>query len=350
MEDGPRDLPGPVPRGRAGRGPSRLSVDLAANLAGRSVVRPGQGLVPVADGLAARLRFRNAAAPGARRFFTARAKCLIVGTEIADKGGPLLAVAGVGCERTLPRASARRPVLSRKKHAPDNLIPVRPDETVASPRREAGEPDRHGPREHLGGDGMTQRAALFLDRDGVVIEDRGYVHRMEDVALMPGIVELCEAARGLGLAVVVVTNQSGIARGLFDEATYARFTAALRQELASRGAVLDAVYHCPHHPTEGKPPFRGPCGCRKPEPGLFLRAAAELGLDLGRSVMVGDQPTDIDAAWRAGLGHTILLAARPAAACHPTATCPTLEEARLSMEAMFKRSRAAMVPLDSGEA
>jgi D-glycero-D-manno-heptose 1,7-bisphosphate phosphatase len=179
--------------------------------------------------------------------------------------------------------------------------------------------------------GAGRRAALFLDRDGVMIEDRGYVHRMEDVAYVPGIVDLVRAARDAGLAVVVVTNQSGIARGLFDAATYERFTAALTRDLARRGALVDAVYHCPHHPTEGAPPLRRACACRKPAPGLILRAARDLDLCLARSLLVGDSARDVEAARRAGIGRAILLGEVAPPGCPPATACPTLAAVRSAL-------------------
>jgi D-glycero-D-manno-heptose 1,7-bisphosphate phosphatase len=137
-----------------------------------------------------------------------------------------------------------------------------------------------------------RRGALFLDRDGVVNEDLGYVHRIEDFHFRPGIFDLCRAARAKGLALVVVTNQSGIGRGFYTEADFAALTAWMCDRFAEAGAPLDRVEHCP----DVTPSRR-----RKPGPGMILDAAAALDLDLAASVMVGDRGTDMQAAEAAGV-------------------------------------------------
>jgi D,D-heptose 1,7-bisphosphate phosphatase len=143
--------------------------------------------------------------------------------------------------------------------------------------------------------------AVFLDRDGTINEEKGYLDRLEKLSLIPGTAEAIRLLNSRGMKVVVVTNQSGVARGLFDEAflgtLHARLTAMLKQE----GASLDRIYYCPHHPTEGRGPYRLRCDCRKPAPGLLLRACEELGLDSTRSYMVGDTLYDIEAGARAGI-------------------------------------------------
>jgi D-glycero-D-manno-heptose 1,7-bisphosphate phosphatase len=136
--------------------------------------------------------------------------------------------------------------------------------------------------------------AVFLDRDGVINVDRGYVHRIEDFEFVPGIPFMLRELQLDGWRLVVVTNQSGIGRGLFTEDDYERVTQHMREQLAAHGVRLDGVYHCPHAPEQG-------CGCRKPAPGMLLRAAASLGLDLSRSVLVGDKESDMQAAHAAGL-------------------------------------------------
>jgi D-glycero-D-manno-heptose 1,7-bisphosphate phosphatase len=144
---------------------------------------------------------------------------------------------------------------------------------------------------------VSQRRALFLDRDGVVNEDLGYVHRIADFHFRPGIFELCRAARGLDMALVVVTNQSGIGRGYYSEADFAALTEWMRARFAAEGAPLDRVEHCPDV---------APSRRRKPGPGMILDAAAALGLDLGGSVMVGDRRTDMAAAEAAGVQNRLL--------------------------------------------
>lgn len=135
---------------------------------------------------------------------------------------------------------------------------------------------------------MTGRPVVFLDRDGVLMEDRHYVRRPEDVVLMPDAAGAVRRLNEAGVAAVVVTNQAGIARGLFDEEQYRAVAARLDALLAARGARLDATYHCPHHPE-----FTGPCECRKPGTLNHRRAIAELGLDPGRLAFVGDRWHDV---------------------------------------------------------
>lgn len=132
------------------------------------------------------------------------------------------------------------------------------------------------------------RPAVFIDRDGTLITERHYLADPEGVRLVPGAAEALAALRRAGFALVVVTNQSGIARGLYRLEEYEAVAARVEEVLAAAGAPVDGTYFCPHHPD-----FTGPCGCRKPAPGMYLRAAAELGLDPGRSWYVGDKVTDV---------------------------------------------------------
>lgn len=146
------------------------------------------------------------------------------------------------------------------------------------------------------------RPAVFLDRDGTIIEDAGYIGDPDRVRLLPGAAEAIGRLNRAALIAVVVTNQSGIARGLLDEAAYEATRARLDQLLADRGARVDGHYHCPHHPD-----ITGPCECRKPGVLLYRRAARELNLDLGASWWVGDQARDVEPATSLG-GRGILLA------------------------------------------
>ena len=150
--------------------------------------------------------------------------------------------------------------------------------------------------------------AVFLDRDGTLLDELGYLARAEDVRLYPGAGAAVRRLSEAGFLLVVVTNQSGIARGLFGEAELARVHARLAQELAQDGARLDLVLHCPHHPDHGRSPLRARCECRKPEPGLFLEAARRLSIDLARSWSIGDSARDIEAARRAGVHEHVLVA------------------------------------------
>ena len=140
------------------------------------------------------------------------------------------------------------------------------------------------------------RKALFLDRDGTINTDHGYVYRQEDFEFIPGIFELCARARELGYLIIIITNQSGIARGYYTEADYEKLTAYMLAQFAERGIEITDVLHCPA--------LTGPD--RKPEPGLFLRAAARHGIDMAASVSVGDKPRDVEAATRAGCGRNFL--------------------------------------------
>lgn len=145
-----------------------------------------------------------------------------------------------------------------------------------------------------------RRRAAFLDRDGVINRDFGYVHRREDFAFVDGALAACAQLHARGFALVVVTNQSGIGRGLYTEEDFLRLTDWMRAQFAAQGAPLAAVYHCPHAPEDG-------CACRKPAPGLLLRAACELGLELSRSVLFGDKDSDLQAAAAAGVPLRVLL-------------------------------------------
>jgi|DewCreStandDraft_4_1066084.scaffolds.fasta_scaffold04862_13 D-glycero-D-manno-heptose 1,7-bisphosphate phosphatase len=153
---------------------------------------------------------------------------------------------------------------------------------------------------------MSRRAA-FLDRDGVINVDLGYVVRQEDFHFVPGTLEAARILADRGLALVVITNQSGIARGLYTVDDFHRLTHWMRERFAEAGAPLAGVYFCPHHPTEGQGQYRVNCTCRKPAPGMLLAAAHELGLDLARSVLFGDKRSDLEAAHAAGVSQRVLL-------------------------------------------
>lgn len=154
------------------------------------------------------------------------------------------------------------------------------------------------------------RRALFLDRDGVINVDHGYVHRAQDFAFVPGIFELCHVARDAGLRLVVVTNQAGIGRGLYLESDFQALTAWMRDRFLAQGVELDAVYHCPFHPTAGVGEYRRESFDRKPNPGMLLRARDDLGLDLPNSVFIGDKASDMQAGMAAGVGALLLLDAQ----------------------------------------
>jgi len=138
-----------------------------------------------------------------------------------------------------------------------------------------------------------------MDRDGCLTEEVGYVNHPSRLRLLPRTAEAIARLNRAGVPAVMVTNQAGIARGYFSEETLQATHARLHEALAAAGARLDGAYTCTHHPSEGQPPYRADCDCRKPRPGLLRRAAAELGLDLAASVMVGDKLSDV------AVGHTV---------------------------------------------
>ncbi len=150
-------------------------------------------------------------------------------------------------------------------------------------------------------------SAVFLDRDGVINVERHYLHRVEDFAFLPGAVEALQRLKTAGWALVVVTNQSGIARGYYDEASYQQLTLHMNAALAHAGVRLDAVLHCPHLPDAAVPAYRRICDCRKPGPGMLLAGARTLGLDLASSVMIGDRLSDLQAGRAAGVARNWLV-------------------------------------------
>lgn len=158
-----------------------------------------------------------------------------------------------------------------------------------------------------GASAAAPRQAAFLDRDGVINLDRAYVSRWEDFTFVPGAIDAMRRLKKAGYALVVVTNQSGIARGYYSEAQYQALTAAMKQALADAGAAVDAVYHCPHHPKGQLAELAIDCDCRKPAPGMILRAAKDLNLSLADSILVGDKPSDIEAARAAGVGRAYIV-------------------------------------------
>jgi D-glycero-D-manno-heptose 1,7-bisphosphate phosphatase len=147
------------------------------------------------------------------------------------------------------------------------------------------------------------RRVLFLDRDGIVNRDHGYVFRPDQTEWVPGIFELCRAALDLGFELVVVTNQAGIARGLYTEAQFLEYTRWMTAQFRDRGIPILATYHCPHHPTAGSGPLTRACDCRKPAPGMLLQAARDWDIDLVGSALIGDKDSDIEAGNGAGVGH-----------------------------------------------
>jgi D-glycero-D-manno-heptose 1,7-bisphosphate phosphatase len=151
------------------------------------------------------------------------------------------------------------------------------------------------------------RPAVFIDRDGTLTEEVGYVNHPQRLRLLPRSAEAIRRLNAAGVPAVVVTNQAGIARGYFSEDVLEAVNGALVEQLEQAGAHLDGIYVCPHHPTEGAPPFRAACECRKPKPGLLVRAARDLRLDLTASTVIGDKASDLGPARAVGARGVLVL-------------------------------------------
>jgi len=152
--------------------------------------------------------------------------------------------------------------------------------------------------------------ALFLDRDGIINHDDGYVSRIEDFRFVDGIMQLGRCAQRLGFELIVVTNQSGLARGLYDVADVVALHTWMLSQFANEGVMIRAIYYSPYHPEGTVERYRRESSCRKPGPGMLKQAATEHGLDLARSVMVGDKTTDLRAAHAAGLPRAYWMCSR----------------------------------------
>jgi D-glycero-D-manno-heptose 1,7-bisphosphate phosphatase len=164
------------------------------------------------------------------------------------------------------------------------------------------------------------RRAIFLDRDGTLTHPAHYPSRPSDLVLYDDVVPLLWQLQQRGILLVLVTNQSGIARGYFSEAEFRAAQASLEAQLSARGVRLDGVYHCPHHPDGRVPSLSVVCACRKPAPGMLWRAMRELGIDASRSWMIGDFASDVAAGWRAGCRTVWINRAGASAAEWPDAT------------------------------
>lgn len=146
-----------------------------------------------------------------------------------------------------------------------------------------------------------KKPALFLDRDGVINIEKNYLHKQEDFEFIDGIFDLCHFYQEKGYLIFVVTNQSGIARGYYSEVDFVNLTFWMIDAFASKGIEITQVYHCPHHPD-----ISGECECRKPHPGMLLKAGKEFNIDFENSLLVGDSERDIEAAHNAGVNETYL--------------------------------------------
>ncbi len=155
---------------------------------------------------------------------------------------------------------------------------------------------------------MFRKKALFLDRDGVINVDKVHVSRKEDFEFNTGIFDLCRKYRDQGYLIIVITNQAGIAKGLYSREDFDNLTAWMVGQFAGQGVEVSGVYHCPHHPD-----VTGPCECRKPNPGMILQAVRDFDLDISECTLVGDKETDLEAGRRAGIpeGNLKLFNPRP---------------------------------------
>ncbi len=149
--------------------------------------------------------------------------------------------------------------------------------------------------------------AIFLDRDGTINIDHGYVHEIDQFEFIDGVIDALRELKAMGYALVLVTNQSGIARGIFSEAQFEQLTEWMDWSLADRGVDLDGIYYCPHHPEAKLDDYRQQCDCRKPQPGMLISARDFLNIDMAASYMVGDKLDDMQAAAAAGVGTKVLV-------------------------------------------
>ncbi|BAX53982.1 D-glycero-beta-D-manno-heptose 1,7-bisphosphate 7-phosphatase [Photobacterium damselae] len=150
------------------------------------------------------------------------------------------------------------------------------------------------------------KPAVFIDRDGVINVDHGYVHTTDDFEYVEGVFAACKKLKEMGYLLVLVTNQSGIARGMFTEDEFLSLTEWMDWNFVDNGVEFDGIYYCPHHP-EGQGDYRQECDCRKPKPGMLISARDYLKIDMTQSVMIGDKADDMTAAKAAEVGTKILV-------------------------------------------
>ena len=149
--------------------------------------------------------------------------------------------------------------------------------------------------------------AAFIDRDGIINIDNGYVSKKEDVIFVPGIFNLCRLLQEKGFQLVIITNQSGIGRGLYSIEDFNSLMDWMVTQFKNQGITISKCYFCPHHPTEAEDDYKIDCDCRKPKPGMILHAQKDLGIDLSASILVGDKPSDIQAGINAGIPNNFLI-------------------------------------------
>ena len=149
--------------------------------------------------------------------------------------------------------------------------------------------------------------ALFLDRDGIINIDHGYVYQRDNFEFVDGIFELCSKAMACGYMIIVVTNQSGIGRGKYTEVDFEVLCRWMKVEFLQKGIKIDDIFYCPHHPISAKGQYLLSCSCRKPEPGMILKAQKKHNIALEKSIFVGDKKSDMLAANSAGVKHRLLV-------------------------------------------
>ena len=149
--------------------------------------------------------------------------------------------------------------------------------------------------------------AVFLDRDGVINEDAGYVYSPECFRFLEGIFEFCRTAQELGYLLIIITNQAGIARGYYSEEDFQRLNVWMLDEFMKKGVDIAEVYYCPYHPEHGVGQYKLDSNDRKPNPGMIFKARADFDIDLHNSILIGDKESDIEAGRRAGVGKLVFL-------------------------------------------
>lgn len=180
----------------------------------------------------------------------------------------------------------------------------------------------------------------FLDRDGTINADNGYVHEIDDFQFVDGVIEAMQELKKMGFALVVVTNQSGLARGLFSEDQFMRLTEWINCSLADREVDLDGIYFCPHHPHAVVEALRQECDCRKPKPGMLLDAQRHLHIDMAFSYLVGDTLDDMLAAQAAGVGTRVLVRSGKAVTEQASAAADWVIDSLTALPAAIKQHQA----------
>jgi len=154
---------------------------------------------------------------------------------------------------------------------------------------------------------LNSQAAVFLDRDGVINKDYAYVYKITDFQFIFGVFEACRQFILSGYQIIIITNQSGIARGYYSEDNFRQLTRWMCDQFKEQGVMISDVYYCPHHLTDGQNQYKVGCNCRKPAPGMIKQAAAEHYINLKKSILIGDKISDIKAGISAGIGSNYLV-------------------------------------------